>query len=61
MPALVAGIRVFEARGKQKTWIAGTSPAMTVGGARWHVQLGRSAVLSRNRPAPDIVIGQGKP
>ena len=36
MPALVAGIHVFFAR-PQKTWMAGTSPAMTVSGssARW--------------------------
>jgi hypothetical protein len=27
MPALVAGIHVF--RAKSKTWMAGTSPAMT--------------------------------
>jgi hypothetical protein len=31
MPALVAGIHVFTACVKQKTWMAGTSPAMTVG------------------------------
>jgi hypothetical protein len=29
MPALVAGIHVFTARGKMQTWMAGTSPAMT--------------------------------
>jgi hypothetical protein len=28
MPGLVPGIHVF-ARGKMKTWMAGTSPAMT--------------------------------
>jgi hypothetical protein len=33
MPALVAGIHVFMVRAKPKTWMAGTSPAMTVGGA----------------------------
>jgi hypothetical protein len=31
MPALVAGIHVFTACVKPKTWMAGTSPAMTVG------------------------------
>ena len=31
MPALVAGIHVFLSRGKRfKTWMAGTSPAMTL-------------------------------
>jgi hypothetical protein len=30
MPALVAGIRVFAANERGKTWMAGTSPAMTV-------------------------------
>jgi hypothetical protein len=30
MPALVAGIHVFGARVALKTWMAGTSPAMTV-------------------------------
>jgi hypothetical protein len=29
MPALVAGIHVFLASPKLKTWMAGTSPAMT--------------------------------
>jgi len=29
MPALVAGIHVFDVR-EPKTWMAGTSPAMTV-------------------------------
>jgi hypothetical protein len=29
MPALVAGIHVLNATPKQKTWMAGTSPAMT--------------------------------
>jgi hypothetical protein len=29
MPALVAGIHVFKAAPHQKTWMAGTSPAMT--------------------------------
>jgi hypothetical protein len=29
MPGLVPGIHVFEAR-KSKTWMAGTSPAMTM-------------------------------
>src|SRR5258707_14721012 len=29
MPALVAGIRVLAALQDQKTWMAGTSPAMT--------------------------------
>jgi hypothetical protein len=37
MPALVAGIHVFMVCVKSKTWMAGTSPAMTVGGARRHV------------------------
>jgi hypothetical protein len=32
MPALVAGIHVFWVRGKPKTWMAGTSPAMTADG-----------------------------
>jgi hypothetical protein len=31
MPALVAGIHGFTACVKPKTWMAGTSPAMTVG------------------------------
>jgi hypothetical protein len=30
MPALVAGIHVFKAVPHQKTWMAGTSPAMTM-------------------------------
>jgi hypothetical protein len=30
--AYVAGIYVFMVRGKLKTWMAGTSPAMTAGG-----------------------------
>ena len=60
IPALVAGIHVFMVRVKPKTWMAGTSPAMTVGGVRRHVHLSRSAILSRSRTAPDIVIGQGK-
>src|SRR5580704_4886738 len=34
MPALVAGIHVFLACVKPKTWMAGTSPAMTAGYAR---------------------------
>jgi hypothetical protein len=29
MPALVAGIHVFLQRAEIKTWMAGTSPAMT--------------------------------
>jgi hypothetical protein len=29
MPGLVPGIHVFEARDKFKTWMAGTSPAIT--------------------------------
>jgi len=37
---LVAGIHVFLVRGKPTTWMAGTSPAMTVGGAGRHVYLG---------------------
>ena len=36
-PALVAGNHVFTAWVKPKTWVAGTSPAMTVGGAWRHV------------------------
>jgi hypothetical protein len=34
MPALVAGIHVFTACVKPKTWMVGTSPAVTMGGAR---------------------------
>jgi hypothetical protein len=34
MPALVAGIHVFTVCVKPKTWMAGTSPAMTAGYAR---------------------------
>jgi hypothetical protein len=34
MPALVAGIHVFTAHGKAKTWMAGTSPAMTADNKR---------------------------
>jgi hypothetical protein len=34
MPALVGGIHVFAACVKPKTWMAGTSPAMTVAYAR---------------------------
>jgi hypothetical protein len=30
MPALVAGIHVFAASPQRKTWMAGTSPAMTM-------------------------------
>jgi hypothetical protein len=37
--AYVAGIHVFLVRGKPKTWMAGTSPAMTVGGAWRHVHV----------------------
>jgi hypothetical protein len=37
MPPLVAGIHVFMVCGKVKTWMAGTSPAMTAGGARRRV------------------------
>jgi len=33
MPALVAGIHVFTVSQQGKTWMAGTSPAMT--GASW--------------------------
>jgi hypothetical protein len=33
MPALVAGIHVFAACIELKTWMAGTSPAMTVLGS----------------------------
>jgi hypothetical protein len=29
MPGLVPGIHVFAASKKEKTWMAGTSPAMT--------------------------------
>ena len=35
--AYVAGIHVFMVRVKPKTWMAGTSPAMTAGGARRRV------------------------
>jgi hypothetical protein len=35
MPALVAGIHVFTGCVKPKTWMAGTSPAMTNYGALW--------------------------
>jgi hypothetical protein len=58
--AYVAGIHVFTACVKAKTWMAGTSPAMTVGEACRHVHSSRSAVLSRSRTAPNIVIDQGK-
>jgi hypothetical protein len=58
--AYVVGIHVFLVRVKPKTWMAGTSPAMTVGSARWHVHLSRSAILPRSRTAPDPVIDQGK-
>jgi len=34
MPALVAGIHVFAASRERKTWMAGTSPAMTKGERR---------------------------
>jgi hypothetical protein len=37
MAALVAGIHVLMVRGRPKTWMAGTSPAMTVGGTGRHV------------------------
>jgi hypothetical protein len=30
MPALVAGIHVFRSALSEKTWMAGTSPAMTI-------------------------------
>jgi hypothetical protein len=30
MPGLVPGIHVVTARAEQKTWMAGTSPAMTI-------------------------------
>jgi hypothetical protein len=39
MPALVAGIDVFTGCVEPKTWMAGASPAMTVGGARQHSHL----------------------
>ena len=58
--AYVAGIHVFAACVKPKTWMAGTSPAMTMGSASWRVHSSLSAVLSRNRTAPDICIDQGK-
>jgi hypothetical protein len=58
--AYVAGIYVFMVDVRPKTWMAGTSPAMTVSGARQHVHSSRSAILSRSRTAPDIVIDQGK-
>jgi hypothetical protein len=35
--AYVSGIHVFTECVKPKTWMAGTSPAMTMGSARWHV------------------------
>jgi hypothetical protein len=40
--AYVAGIHVFTRASNQrpKTWMAGTSPAMTVGGARHHIHFG---------------------
>jgi hypothetical protein len=60
MPALVAGIHDFTVRANPKTWMAGTSPAMTVGGARRHVRSSLSAILSRSHIEPDIVIDQGK-
>jgi hypothetical protein len=31
MPALVAGIHVFLIQAASKTWMAGSSPAMTLG------------------------------
>jgi hypothetical protein len=34
MPGLVPGIHVFAALMKEKTWMAGTSPAMTLKLAR---------------------------
>jgi hypothetical protein len=37
--AYVASIHAYMVRGKPKTWMAGTSPAMTVGGARRRVHL----------------------
>ena len=58
--AYVAGIHDFTVRANPKTWMAGTSPAMTVGGNRQHSHLSRSAVLSRSHTAPDRVIDQGK-
>jgi hypothetical protein len=58
--AYVAGIHVFAACVKPKTWMAGTSPAMTMGDAGQHVHSSRSEVLSRIRTAPGIVIDQGK-
>jgi hypothetical protein len=39
MPALVAGIDVFTGCVEPKTWMAGASPAMTVGGAMQHSHL----------------------
>jgi hypothetical protein len=35
--AYVAGIHDFTVRANPKTWMAATSPAMTVGGASQHV------------------------
>jgi hypothetical protein len=35
MPGLVPGIRVVDVTTKGKTWMAGTSPAMTVRVGRW--------------------------
>jgi hypothetical protein len=44
MPALVAGIHVF--RAASKTWMAGTSPAMTNEGAV-HMETAPGAPLDR--------------
>src|SRR6476620_2855033 len=35
-PPLVAGVHVFRGINRKKTWMAGTSPAMTIGG--WSVK-----------------------
>jgi len=55
MPALVAGIHVFAARVEPKTWMAGTSPAMTVDNERSRDGAERNPGLPRGvDAAPDF-------
>jgi hypothetical protein len=49
MPALVAGIHVFIAEARTKTWMAGTSPAMTNGYAAFRVARNSSIRSSARR------------
>jgi hypothetical protein len=51
MPAVVAGIHVFAACSELKTWMAGTSPAMTVFGNTIAPTFRRAAEWRMNAPS----------